>query len=248
MPNPVLILSYNQLPLLQRCIKSVRAQDIPTSLYVVDNGSTDGSREWLGSDEYEGIAAINSNNTGVSKGWNQGLRHIFATSPQEGYHHIAADHCLVLNQDVILPPFFYRELLNCQVPLVTGYPVETMEELGKFRLNLTPAPCFSAFLIRRKCWETVGPFDERLWSWAGDCAYHVEGHQRGVSMQKAEIPFFHQAGTTMRTASPEEREWFGRRAEADRETFKSIYGCKPDDPQYALLFIPELFGSRKVQR
>ena len=44
--NPVLILSYNALPLLKRCVESVRNQDAPTQIVVLDNGSSDGSREW----------------------------------------------------------------------------------------------------------------------------------------------------------------------------------------------------------
>jgi len=43
--NYVLMLTRNNLELTKRAVESVRAQDIPTFVCMVDNGSTDGTQE-----------------------------------------------------------------------------------------------------------------------------------------------------------------------------------------------------------
>jgi GT2 family glycosyltransferase len=238
--NAVLILSYNGLPMLKKCVDSVRKQDVPTAIMIVDNGSKDGSADWI-FDECAPPSDLLSENKGVSYGWNVGLRYWFEEK--------SADHVLTLNQDLSLPQSFYRELLECNVPFVTGFPVSTEFEIGplaaKPQSGLTPYPCFSAFLIKRECWEKVGPFKEAsspdaadgFFAWAGDCDYHVRSHRLGVGMFKSGVPFFHEAGSTMRNAPEEERQWFIERANKDREYFRSLYGCVPgEEPAYTELF------------
>ena len=113
--NPCLILSYNNLPALKKCVESVRRQDIPAYLGVIDNGSVDGSVGWLKQERIPG--RHNEKNIGVSAGWNQGLDILFGDG--------RVDHVLVLNQDLQLPSSAYRELLDFNVPFVTGFPVQT---------------------------------------------------------------------------------------------------------------------------
>src|SRR5580698_1956924 len=121
--NPVLVLSYNGLPLLKKCVESVRKQDVPARIYVWDNGSTDGSRGWLESQVENENFGWNGhkNNLGVSRGWNEGLNYLFV--------HLGYPHVLVLNQDLIIGPSFLRELLAFDVPFVTGFPVSTEFEI-----------------------------------------------------------------------------------------------------------------------
>ena len=116
---------------------------------------------------------------------------------------------------------------------------------AKPQIGLSPYPCFSAFLIRRSCWEKVGPFEEPsskdasdgFFGWAGDCSYHVRAHRLGIPLYKSGVPFFHEAGSTMRNAPEEERKWFADRANKDREVFREKYGCVPgEEPAYTNLF------------
>jgi GT2 family glycosyltransferase len=244
--NPVLILSYNGLPDLQRCIDSVRMQDIETYIVVLDNGSTDGSREWLATQHENGLFCIQSyHNSGVSAGWNHGLRLTFANHEW--------DSVLVLNLDTVLPTYFYRELLSYNVPLVTGKPVYDPMEVSTLTgspmasearrgVALQPHPCFSAFLLTRACWETVGPFDESMFGWASDCDLHARAHRLGVGFWKAQTPFWHQAGSTTRNAPEKEREWFIQQANRDRAAFKAKWGCEPGTEEYSALFSPDKFG------
>jgi len=237
--HPVLILSYNGLPQLKKCVESVRRQDIPAYLGVIDNGSVDGSVGWLKQERIPG--RHNEKNIGVSAGWNQGLDILFGDG--------RVDHVLVLNQDLQLPSSAYRELLDFNVPFVTGFPVQTEFEIGplaaKPQIGLSPYPCFSAFLIGKSCWEKVGPFEapssrdaaDGFFGWAGDCSYHVRAHRLGIPLYKSGVPFFHEAGSTMRNAPEEERQWFKERANKDRAYFRSLYGCVPgEEPAYSDLF------------
>ena len=242
--HPVLILSYNGLPMLKKCVESVLAQDVPdVYLRILDNGSTDGTIQWFSEFWKSGRKNWSwygfDSNKGVSYGWNHGLKEFFDPSATEdGF---PADQCLVLNQDLILGPSAYRELLEFNVPFVTGFPVQTEFEISplaaKPQIGLSPYPCFSAFLIRRSCWEKVGPFNEEFFAWAGDCDYHVRAHRLGVGMFKSGVPFYHEAGSTARNAPPEEKAWFAERANKDREVFRSLYGCIPgEEPAYTKLF------------
>jgi GT2 family glycosyltransferase len=239
--NPVLILSYNDINDLHQCIESVRRQDIPTKILVVDNASSDGSREYL---EQANVETYFSHiNEGVSAGWNRGLRWVFREH----------DYCLVLNQDLILPSYFFSELLFYNAPFITGKPVDNPMEIGPLTASpeaekarreagLEPHPCFSAFLIRKACWDTVGVFDTDMKSWSGDCDYHARGHRKGVGMYKAKTPFYHLPGTTTRMAPAWEQEEFIRQANRDRAVFRSKHGVIPGTPEYSDLFKPELFG------
>jgi len=225
---PVLILVRNCFELTKRCIESVRAQDVDDlEIWVVDNGSSDGVSEWL-HDQEDVCSWEFRENLGVSKGWNYGLEEQFAFQKSK--------HCLVINNDVVLPPWFYRTLLSYDAPFVTGVAIDTMPLDEPERMPLTPHPDFSAFLIRRECWEKVGKFDEDMVLYASDCSYHVRAHRLGVPLMKANVPFYHVNSQTMKRANTEEKRWIQEQANKDRAVFKAKYGCLPGTPEYAKLF------------
>jgi glycosyltransferase involved in cell wall biosynthesis/GT2 family glycosyltransferase len=101
-PNPVMsviVLSYNTIELLQRCVESIRqCTDVPYELIVVDNGSTDGSEEYVAAAADHPIA--NGYNAGFSGGFNQGLR-------------VArGEFVFFLNSDTKLPPGWASRLVE----------------------------------------------------------------------------------------------------------------------------------------
>ncbi len=76
-PVTIVILTWNGLAYTRACIESIRRHraGIPFSLLVVDNGSTDGTREWLQNQpDIELIS--NDANVGYVRGNNQALAHI----------------------------------------------------------------------------------------------------------------------------------------------------------------------------
>lgn len=226
--NPVLILTRNNLELTKRCVESVFKQRIGNvSIHVLDNGSEDGTAEW--SKEVGILMERMPFNYGVSCGWNIGLKHLF----NDG-----AEHVLVIGQDTILPEWFYAELLSYEVPFVTGVGVDDMKAINKpaERMELTPNPDYSAFLISRHAWYAIGPFNDKFFNYCGDCDHHLRGHGLGVGMWKANVPYYHERSSTLRNASPQEQAVLNAQAEADRGQFRRIYGCVPGDSNYPLLF------------
>jgi GT2 family glycosyltransferase len=237
MDNAVLTVTHNCLELTKKCIESIRGQDAPTAIYVFDNCSTDGTREWLDTQLGDGFGwnGFPDRNRGVSKAWNIGLDYLF--------HHMNYPCALVVGNDTILPPWFYRELaasafLYDRAEFVTGVGVDNLDaikEPAEFQPR-SPHPDFSAFLIGRSVWDKLGPFDERFVNYAGDCDFHLRGHRMGVPMWKANVPYFHLGSATTRTADFFEQRELAEQAEKDREEFCKKWGCMPGTEEYNKLF------------
>lgn len=219
--NPVLILTHNCLEMTKRCVESVRKQDIPTDLYIIDNDSTeDGCVEWLSenSDYYDHF----SPQLGVSAGWNEGLEAHFAIAD--------ANYVLVVNNDTILPPHFYRTLLDCDVPFVTGASSEDMNAVMEPpTVSLTGGPDFSAFLIRRDCWEMVGEFDGEMVHYCSDIDYDIRAQRMGIVLHNSHVKFYHERSSTLRLTAAEDRLRIQHQADADRQAFKRKYGKMPHE-------------------
>lgn len=86
----VVVPSWNSLGLLRRCLASLSGQGAEIELLVVDNGSTDGSVDYL---EAEGIEHL-------ALPYNAG----FAAAVNLGVARTAAPSILVLNADTVLEP------------------------------------------------------------------------------------------------------------------------------------------------
>ena len=69
----VVIVTFNRIECLKRVLDSVRNQTVKVDpVIVVNNGSTDGTREWL--EEQEGIYVIHQDNVGGSGGFYRGIQ------------------------------------------------------------------------------------------------------------------------------------------------------------------------------
>ena len=97
----VIIVTFNGMQWLERCISSVRASSIPADILVLDNGSTDGSVEWL---QGHGVDVIcNRSNLGFGAANNIGLRRAL----EEGY-----SYAYLLNQDAWVAPDCFEKLVR----------------------------------------------------------------------------------------------------------------------------------------
>ena len=91
----VIVVTYNGLKWLDRCLGSVRASELPADLYVWDNDSTDGSADWVRGHFPEAKLVRSADNLGFAEANNMGFRYAL----DKGY-----DYVYLLNQDAWLEP------------------------------------------------------------------------------------------------------------------------------------------------
>lgn len=101
----VIIVNFNGGDLTPDCLASLRQSEfLPTTTIVIDNASTDGSRELLASMSDDNLQLIiNDVNVGFAKACNQGMKEAVASG---------ADFVLLQNNDARLQPNALSELLK----------------------------------------------------------------------------------------------------------------------------------------
>ena len=99
----VIVVTYNGMQWLEKCLGSVVASKAPADLFVVDNASTDGSADYVSLLFPKAVLVRNASNLGFAEGNNIGLRYAL----EKGY-----DYVYLLNQDAWLEPDTLGELVK----------------------------------------------------------------------------------------------------------------------------------------
>ena len=99
----IIIPNWNGKNFLGDCLKSLEGVEYDNfRIVVVDNGSTDGSVEYIGENYPEVIVLQNSKNLGFAAACNQGIKY----SLKKG-----ADFVLLLNNDTVVAPDFLEKMV-----------------------------------------------------------------------------------------------------------------------------------------
>lgn len=108
----IVVSSYNNAALLPACLRSVAAAypGIPTTVYVVDAGSTDGTAAVVRRDFPDARLLVVAKNRGYAALNNLALREIVVAVPQDAERERVA--ALLLNADTAMPPDALTELLD----------------------------------------------------------------------------------------------------------------------------------------
>ena len=192
MKTTIIIPNYNGLSFMEPCFEALEKQGIPAKMMlhqdfkilVVDNGSTDGSVEWLKEREIPSIFL--PENTGFSGAVNVGIR--------------AADtpYVILLNNDTKVAPHYVEALeramdrsekiFSVSSKMIQMYHPDLMDDAGDMYSVLGWAfqrgvgrpeklykkscrvftACAGAAIYRREVFETIGYFDEMHFAYLED--------------------------------------------------------------------------------
>lgn len=188
-------------------------------IYLIDNGSTDGTGKWAREQEIPIDVTEFGENRGVAAAWNYGLRKAFG----DGY-----TRALVMNNDIVLandtlPALF--EGLERYGGVVSAHSVAAMAAMyrvDRHRGYGLPVD-YSCFMLKPETFEKVGPFDEAFWpayfedqDW--DCRAEQMGVPRGYVGNAVVVHFVSQ---TIQTGQiPKHAEYF----EKNRQLFLARWG------------------------
>lgn len=194
----VIVVTYNGMPWLERCLGSVAATSSPllsaVDLYVVDNGSSDGSADFVAARFPQAKLVRSGTNLGFGRANNLGLQ----SALENGY-----DAVYLLNQDAWVLPGTLEELVRLSEaapafgilsPLQCQADGDRLDErFGKrFRRAATAAggelvrelPFIMAahWLVTRACLEKVGLFAPVFQQYGEDVNYCDRARYHGFKI------------------------------------------------------------------
>ena len=102
----VIIVTYNAMSWLKRCLGSVLSSSIQSDIIVIDNGSTDGTQNYIKEYFPNVILRQSTENLGFGKANNIGLQYAL----DHGY-----DYVYLLNQDAWVMPDTFEKLIEAQL-------------------------------------------------------------------------------------------------------------------------------------
>ena len=206
----VVLVVWNQLALTQACLESLRSSTVAFELCVVDNGSTDGTREWFEAAASSGALSYHRNeeNAGLIPALNQGARLASGDAL-----------CFLHNDTEMLDPRWLERLLGAldsprHVGLAGLYGVRRLRRDGRYvgrtivhslagqgglgddvvEVAAVDGVCLC---VRRAVFEAVGGFDEGygfLHGYDRDVSFAVR--EAGWRCAVVNAPFVHHGGGT----------------------------------------------------
>jgi len=185
------VVTYNRLNLLKEGIEAIKCQTSTIDkIVVVNNGSTDGTKQWLS--EQEGLVVINQDNVGGAGGFHTGVKYAY----EDG-----AEWIWMMDDDVAPEPeclaelLMHREFSKCMHPLkkfqdnklyVWG---EYLEIEKNYMFHLTQCQCenknifyvncgcFEGMLIHSEIVAKIGYPDSRFFIAGDDTIYGYLANQ-----------------------------------------------------------------------
>lgn len=193
----VIIVTYNGMKWIEKCLHSLRQSTHPLTTIVIDNNSTDGTPDYIVKNYPEVVMVRKDYNLGFGQANNVGMRYAL----DNGF-----DYVLLLNQDAYLQPDAVAELLkvaddrNLFSPLHLSGDGKRMDWFCKESLRMADNDLLDDLLIEGKagsayeigevcaaCWfmpidmlKTIGGFNPLFFHYGEDNNYYtrLQYHQR----------------------------------------------------------------------
>lgn len=167
----VIVPTLNRLEMLQEAIASIRAQTYENwKLLVADNGSTDGTREWLDSEQISWVA---EDVKGAGAARNAGA---FATSSPLIYFLDSDDLAMPNTLALLVEAQQAQQVDLCfgaaqNLVMVDGVKLHQQE-------STRPAPISSTSILSREAFERYGRFEDDNHSWV---AWYLDAKDAGLT-------------------------------------------------------------------
>lgn len=239
----VIVVTYNNLDLTRICLASIDAHSQYGNLevIVVDNASSDGSREFL-----EGWAASRGNRKAIFNDTNRG----FAAANNQGLEVATGEFLVLLNNDTHVTPGWVRSLVNhlkrdktigligpvtnnigneAKIDIKYADMDEMLAKSAAYtrrhagQLYPLRTAAFFCVMMSREVFEHVGPLDESFGrGWFEDDDYCRRVEQAGRRIACAEDVFVHhQFSASFNKLSTIERQAL---FEANKNTYEAKWG------------------------
>lgn len=183
----VIIVTYNAMPWIKRCIESILNSTIPSDIVLIDNGSSDGTQTYIKHNYPKTIFIQSNENLGFGKANNIGLQYAL----DHNY-----DYVYLLNQDAWVMPDTFEQLIKLQKQepqygILSPFQLQAnMKHLDLNFSKICTAELFDAlymgnvksvypvhfvmaahWLISRKCLSVVGGFSPTFPHYGEDTNY-----------------------------------------------------------------------------
>jgi GT2 family glycosyltransferase len=195
----IIVLNWNGKEDTKQCLLSLQKLKDPATVFVVDNGSSDGSQEMIKTQFPEFRLIETGFNLGYAGGNNVGIE----LALKEGFSHI-----FILNNDTIVDPdvvgAFLEGFSQTGAGILGGriFRMDTPDALdhlgGKWNpermdfdyIQHDESPldyvCGAALMVRREVFETVGLFDARFFLFWEEADFCMRAQRAGFSVLPCE--------------------------------------------------------------
>jgi GT2 family glycosyltransferase len=194
----VVLITYNRLELLKEVLAGIKAQTYPLdSIIVVNNGSTDGTKEWLESLDY--ITLITQDNVGSSGGQYTGIKAAAATGAEWIWTMdddvVPASDCLeqlmsIEGEELVRAPLrysvdgdvFYNDVLNLNLSNPFSSIWDGILSQKDLKNNIIPAEgiTFEGPVFKASYVASVGLPEKKFFIYADDTDYMIRLTKAGA--------------------------------------------------------------------
>jgi len=190
----VIVITYNGRRHLEKCLPSLLATQYRNySIWLIDNGSNDGSSEYVAEMHKTVRVVRNRRNLGFAKGNNR----VMLDAVRAG-----EDYVLLLNDDtVVLDPFWISKAITLVAAdsRISMLGFDLTDDLSK---SLPSELSFKevehidgcALLIRCRVLEDIGVFDEAYFAYGKESDLECRAKRRGYRLVRVNVPVYHAGG------------------------------------------------------